>query len=129
MPILPLFLRDVTQVSEVEDSHVYSVPEESFHPAPLSFLSEILGRQNRDNSSTQPAAVALQEHDYTESLFPATEERTLTESLLPVSAEQSLTESLFPATQERRLTESLFPALEDHSYTMSLFPEELSGDE
>ncbi len=112
---VPLVFRDFTPIPEVNDSYVYSAVE-SFHPDPNSFLALIDARLQVDGCA-EASVVALQEHDYTESLFPAADERTLTESL-------------FPASQEGRLTESLFPAaLEDHSYTMSLFPEELSGDE
>jgi hypothetical protein len=142
---VPLIFRDVTQISEVNYSYSYSAVEESFHPDQNSFLALIDARLQplQVQGSTQPSVVALQEHDYTESLFPAANDRDLTESLFPGADEGDLTESLFPgadernnvteslfpASEERHLTESLFTGLEDHTYTMSIFPDESVANE
>jgi hypothetical protein len=125
---VPLILRDVTQIPDVNDSYTYSAVENSFHPDPNSFLALIDARLQVDGSDQQ-SVVALQEHDYTESLFPATNERGLTESLFPAADERDLTESLFPASEERHLTESLFTGLEEHTYTMSFFADESATNE
>ncbi len=112
---LPLILRDFTPIPEVNDSYTYSAVE-SFRPIDQNSFLALIDARLQVEGSTQPSVEALQEHDYTESLFPAANER-------------DLTESLFPPSEERDLTESLFTGLEDHTYTMSLFPDESAANQ